>query len=122
MHFVGVTHMGRERVFSEKKSPITSIKLFGMEKVSGITKKNFKIGTLGDFEKTYGRIRTNRYISETALPITETKKRKHFAIESTPQNLEKLTSETTFGHSKVVFRPVLRTKRTFSQNPLMSRF
>ena len=24
-----------------------------MEKVSGITKKNFKIGTLGDFEKTY---------------------------------------------------------------------
>ena len=46
-------HMGRERVFSEKKSPITSVKLFGMEKVSGITKKNFKIGTLGDFEKTY---------------------------------------------------------------------
>ena len=32
-------HMGRERVFSEKKSPITSVKLFGMEKVSGITKK-----------------------------------------------------------------------------------
>ena len=46
-------HMGRERVFSEKKSPITSVKLFGMEKVSGITKKNFKIGTLEDFEKTY---------------------------------------------------------------------
>ena len=64
----------------------------------------------------------NRNISETALPITETKKRKHFAIESTPQNLGKLTSETTFGHSKVVFRPLLRTKRTFSQNPPMSRF
>ena len=46
-------HMGRERVFSEKKSSITSVKLFGMEKVSGITKKNFKIGTLEDFEKTY---------------------------------------------------------------------
>ena len=46
-------HMGRERVFSEKKSSITSIKLFGMGKVSGITKKNFKIGTLEDFEKTY---------------------------------------------------------------------
>ena len=46
-------HMGRERVFSEKKSPITSVKLFGMGKVSGITKKNFKIGTLEDFEKTY---------------------------------------------------------------------
>ena len=70
----------------------------------------------------YTFIRTNRYISETALPITETKKRKHFAIESTPQNLGKLTSETTFGHSKVVFRPLLRTKRTFSQNPPMSRF
>jgi len=66
--------------------------------------------------------RTNRDISETALPITETKKRKHFAIQSTPQNLGKLTSETTFGHSKVVFRPLLRTKRTFSQNPPMSRF
>ena len=47
------THMGQERVFSKKKSPITSVKLFGMGKVSGITKKNFKIGTLEDFEKTY---------------------------------------------------------------------
>ena len=90
--------MGRERVFRKIKSPITSVKLFGMEKVSGITKENFKIGT-------FVRNRTNRYISETALPITETKKRKHFAIESTPQNLGKLTSETTFGHSKVVFQP-----------------
>ena len=45
--------MGRERVFRKIKSPITSVKLFGMEKVSGITKKNFKIGTLEDFEKTY---------------------------------------------------------------------
>ena len=34
-----VYHMGQERVFSEKKFPITSVKLFGMEKVSGITKK-----------------------------------------------------------------------------------
>ena len=39
-----------------------------------------------------------------------------------PKTWEKLTSETTFGHSKVVFRPLLRTKRTFSQNPPMSRF
>ena len=46
-------HMGRERVFSKKKSPITSVKLFGIGKVSGITKKNFKIGTLEDFEKRY---------------------------------------------------------------------
>ena len=29
---------------------------------------------------------------------------------NTPQNVGKLTSETTFGHSKVVFRPMLRTK------------
>ena len=33
-------------------------------------------------------------ISETALPITETKKRKHFAIEGTPQNLGKLRIRT----------------------------
>ena len=39
-----------------------------------------------------------------------------------PQNLGKLTSETTFCHSKVVFQPLLRTKRTFSQNPLIARF
>ena len=66
--------------------------------------------------------RTNRDISETALPITETKKRKHFAIESTPQNLGKLTSETTFGHSKVVFQPLLRTKRTITFQALNARF
>ena len=117
-HTTGVSnfnrsHMGRERFLARKKFPITSVKLFGMGKVSGITKKNFKIGTF---------IRTNRYISETALPITETKKRKHFAIQSTPQNLGKLTSETTFGHSKVVFRPLLRTKRTFSRKALVARF
>ena len=39
---------------------------------------------------------------------------------NTPQNVGKLTSETTFGHSKVVFRPLLRTKRVFSQKPLTS--
>ena len=42
--------------------------------------------------------------------------------QNTPQNLRKLTSEATFGHSKVVFQPLLRTKRAFSQNPLMARF
>ena len=112
--------MGRECVFRKIKSPITSIKLFGMGKVSGITKKKFKIETLGDFEKTF--IRTNCYISETALPITETKKRKHFAIESTPQNLGKLTSETTFAHSKVLFRPLLRMKRTITLSDACARF
>ena len=39
-----------------------------------------------------------------------------------PQNLGKITSETTFSHSKVVFRPLLRIKRAFSQNPPMARF
>ena len=45
--------MGRERGLRKNKFSITSVKLFGMGKVSGITKKNFKIGTLEDFEKTY---------------------------------------------------------------------
>ena len=39
-----------------------------------------------------------------------------------PKNLGKITSETTFDHSKVLFWPLLRTKRAFSQNPLTSRF
>ena len=43
------------------------------------------------------------------------------AIESTPQNLRKHISETTFGHSKVVFQPLLRTKRAFSQKALTAR-
>ena len=33
-----------------------------------------------------------------------------------------LTSQTHFGHSKMVFRPLLRTKIFFSQNTLMARF
>ena len=66
--------------------------------------------------------RTNRNILETALLIIEGNKRKHFEIQSTPQNLGKLTSETTFGHSKVDFRPLLHTKRTFPQNLAMSEF
>ena len=66
--------------------------------------------------------RAKRDISETALPITISKFRKHFLTQTTPQNLGKITSETTFGHSKVVFRPLLRIKRVFSQNPLMARF
>ena len=32
-------------------------------------------------------------------------------IQSTPQNLGKLTSETTFAHSKVVFRPYVQNAR-----------
>ena len=66
--------------------------------------------------------RAKRDISETALPIKISKFRKHFSIQTTPQNLGKITSETTFGHSKVVFQPLLRIKRAFSQNPPMARF
>ena len=44
--------MAQEDVFIKKFS-ITIVKLFGMEKVSVITKKKFKIGTLEDFEKMY---------------------------------------------------------------------
>ena len=51
----------------------------------------------------FGRIRTNRYISETALQITETKMETVFYRPKYPQNIGKLTSETTFGHLKVVF-------------------
>ena len=49
--------------------------------------------------------RGKRDISEKALPIKISKFRKHFSIQTTPQNLGKITSETTFDHSKVVFRP-----------------
>ena len=66
--------------------------------------------------------RVKRDISETALRIKISKFRKHFSIQTTPQNLGKITSETTVGHSKVVFRPLLRIKRAFSQNPAMARF
>ena len=46
-------HMAWEGDFRQIKSSITSVKLFVMGKVSGITPQNFKIGTLQDFEKTY---------------------------------------------------------------------
>ena len=66
--------------------------------------------------------RAKRDILETALLITISKFRKHFSIQTTPQNLGKITSETTFSHSKVVFRPLLRIKLAFSQNPPIARF
>ena len=66
--------------------------------------------------------RAKRDISETALPITISKFRKHFSIQTTPQNLGNITSETTFSHSKVVFWPLLRIKRAFSQNPPIAQF
>ena len=46
----------------------------------------------------------------------------HFAIQSTPQNLGKLTSEPTFAHSKVLFRPLLRMKRTITLSDACARF
>ena len=48
---------------------ITSVKLFGMEKVSGITKKNVKIGTLGDFEKMY-----DLYVAMAEKPLSSGQK------------------------------------------------
>ena len=47
-------------------------------------------------------------------------KRKHFAIQSTPQNLGKLSS--LLATRKWFFRPLLRTKRAFSRKALMARF
>ena len=44
------------------------------------------------------------------------KRKNENTIQSTPQNLGKLTSETHFGHSKMVFRPLLRTKIFFSHS------
>ena len=89
--------------------------------------KNLKIGQRGNTEKTYVLFveisrfarfhvrRMNCDISETAHPVTEKKNGDHFAIQ-------KLTAETTFRHSTVVFRPLLRTKRTFSWYSLVARF
>ena len=68
----------------------------------------------------YVKLRESRYLGNGTFDHRNEKTYKH--LQSTPQNLRKLTSETTFGHSKVVFRPLLRTKRAFSQNPLMARF
>ena len=51
--YVTLKAHGTRAWVKKKKFPITSVKLFGMGKVSGITKKKFKIGPLGDFEKTY---------------------------------------------------------------------
>ena len=53
---------------------------------------------------------------------SQNKKRRpllYFIDPITPKNVGKLTSETTFGHSTVFFRPSLRTKRA---NPLIARF
>ena len=60
-----------------------------------------------------------RDISETA---PKQKHGDHFSIESTPQNLGKLTSEPTFAHSKVLFRPLLRMKRTITLSDACARF
>ena len=60
----------------------------------------------------YGKC-ANCDISETTLPITKTKNQDHFLIQSTPQNMEKLTSETTFGHSKQICGHCFIQKRVF---------
>ena len=63
-----------------------------------------------------------RDISETALPITISKFRKHFSIQTTPQNLGKITSESTFDHSKVVFRPFYAQKEFLRKIPSLPDF
>ena len=45
-------HMGREADFREKKCTIPKLNVFICTLVVGITSQNFKIGPLGDFEKT----------------------------------------------------------------------
>ena len=55
--------------------------------------------------------------SETALLITISKFRKHFSIQTTPQNLGKITSETTFGHWKMVIRPFCAKKEFLRKYP-----
>ena len=52
------------------------------------------------------------------LPVPESKIRKHFSIQITPQNLGKMTSGMHFGHSKVVFWPFY-TFCTFYTNLLI---
>ena len=44
-------------------------------------------------------------ILKMVLRVPESKIRKHFSIQITPQNLGKMTSGMHFGHSKVVFWP-----------------
>ena len=52
---------------------------------------------------------------------SEAKNGDHFSMQSTPQRPGKLTSETTFDHLKVVFRPLVGTNCTFSPDSLVTR-
>ena len=69
------SHMGREHGLRKEKFSITSVKLFGIENVSVVPQKNFKIGTLGDFEKillTFPHEKTtfqwSKVVSEAIFP------------------------------------------------------
>ena len=86
-------------------------------KKSCTTKKNFKIGPLEGFEKArvlYVAMAEKRIAISRRRHFRSTKRKKRKHLESTPQNLRKLTSETTFAYSKVVFRPLLCTNRTIN--------
>ena len=74
---------------------------------------------LTEFEYKYYLVMTNQTNTNTNTNIIQ---ETTFINLITPQNMGKLTSETIFGHLKVFFWPLLRTKRSFSQNPPMSRF
>ena len=50
---------------------------------------------------------------------TISKFRNHFSIQTTPQNLGKITSETTFSHSKVFFFPCHSTDENDIKNGIL---
>ena len=72
--------------------------------------------------RDFAQNRVNRDTSETALPITILKFQKHFSIQTSPQNLGKITSETTFDHSKVVFRPFYVEREFLRKIPSLPNF
>ena len=80
--------------------------------------------TLGNCCRLYGKLlRKSARIAISRKRHFLSPKRKTettFQYQVPPKTWE--NSETTFGHSKVGFRPLLRTKCVFSQNPLTSRF
>ena len=88
-------HMGRERVFRENKFPITSVKLFAMEKVSGITKKNVKIVWIAISRKRH--FRSPKRKNENTLLYKVPPK----TWENSPQKPLLATRKWFFGHCYV---------------------
>ena len=109
--------------------------------MSTVRIQNFKIRPLGAFEKNaflyvatevpFSRYSVSRVFTENArIAISQ---KRHFRSPKrktettfidliTPQNAGEFASETTFGHSKVFFWPLLRTQTRFSQIPPIAGF